>query len=284
MIDISKLNYQIKDDLETLIDAERIDIETLSKESGISKVTIYEILNTNKTTKSVYEKFYSYAYELGYRFNQVKEEFLKESNNNVLFHGSKHGIENINYNGSRNNCDFGNGFYLGESFSSTANFICENDNSCVYSFILDNTNLNIVKFSCSLEWMLAICYFRGYLNEYKESKIIKDIINKINNADLIIAPIADNKMFYIMTLFANGDISDNVAIHSLSAANLGNQYIIKSEKALNYLKPIEKYYISNNEREEYIEVLKRRTDYIESKLKLAKREYRFGKYIEEILE
>lgn len=283
MYDLKRVNYQIKEDLESIIYSEKSDIETCSKETGVSKATIHEILKTNVTTKPVYEKIYSYAYKIGYRLNIVKEEFLKESGKTILFHGSKNGLDYIDAHGSRINCDFGDGFYLGETYSSTVSFVCENENSCVYSFEIDLNGLKILKYNCSLEWMLAICYFRGFLKRFKANEMIIEMLKKINDADVIIAPIADNRMFYIMSLFANGDINDNVAIHSLSASNLGNQFVIKTDKALEKLKVIERYYICKEEKQYYIEQLNQRTDMIETKLKLAKREYKDGAYIEEIL-
>lgn len=48
---------------------------------------------------SVYEKFYSYIYNNGYRINSVKEDILKETSiKKVLFHGSKRGLENMCFN------------------------------------------------------------------------------------------------------------------------------------------------------------------------------------------
>ncbi|MBR6071989.1 MAG: DUF3990 domain-containing protein [Acholeplasmatales bacterium] len=284
MIDLSNKNYNIKDDIESILEAEMMEVDNFSKETGISKNTLIEINKKNFTTNAVYEKFYSYSYKIGYRFNLIKEEFLKESNKNILFHGSKNGLKEVSYNGSREKCDFGCGFYLGQSYSTTISFVCENENSCIYSFKFSYDNLNVLKFGCSLEWMLAICYFRGFINKYTDNKKIIEIINKINESDVIIAPIADNRMFYIMSLFANGDITDLVAIHSLSASSLGNQVVIKSEKALNNLKFVEKYYVSKPEKQFYIGLLNQRSELIETKLKLAKREYRDGKYIEEVLE
>lgn len=283
MLDLSNINFNILNDINNVIESEKIDIESLAKLTGISKSTLNGITKGKTVTKQVYEKFYSYIYDIGYRINLVKEEFLKETNKNVLFHGSKNGLTIVNANGSRKNCDFGVGFYLGESYSSTISFICENKDSCVYSFELNTNDLNIVSFSCSLEWMLAICYFRGSIKNYENHNTIRKIIDKIKNADVVVAPIADNRMFYIMTQFANGDITDNVAIHSLSASSLGNQYILKTDKAINNLNVIEKYYISQNEKEFYIKQLNQRTEMIETKLKLAKREYKEGLYIEEIL-
>jgi hypothetical protein len=131
--------------------------------------------------------------------------------------------------------------------------------------------------------MLAICYFRGYLDKYLNSPKIAEISDKIQHADLIIAPIADNRMFYVMSLFANGDITDKVALHSLSASSLGNQYIFKSDKGLNSLQFIEKLFVSKREKDFYIQQLSLRTELIESKLKLAKREFKDGLYIEELL-
>ena len=283
MLDLTNMNYNVLNDINNIIESEKIDIETLAKLTGISKVTLNEISKGKLTTKQVYEKFYSYIYDIGYRINLVKEEFLMETNKKILFHGSKNGLTIVKADGSRKNCDFGAGFYLGESYSSTISFICENNDSCVYSFELDTTGLKVVNFTCSLEWMLAICYYRGSIKEYENHMMIKKIINKIKDADLVIAPIADNRMFYVMTQFANGDITDNVAIHSLSASSLGNQYILKTDKAINNLRAIEKYYISQNEKAFYIKNLSQRTEMIETKLKLAKREYKEGLYIEEIL-
>ena len=49
------------------------------------------------------------------------------------------------------------------------------------------------------------------------------------------------------------------------------------------LVPIEKFYLSNPEREDCRRVLNERSYEIDTKLKLAKREFKTGLYIEEIL-
>ena len=102
-------------------------------------------------------------------------------------------------------------------------------------------------------------------------------------ADVIIAPIADNKMFYVMAQFVDGEINADVALHSLSASKLGQQYVFKTSKAIGRLKLIEKCYLSKPEREECRKRLIERGFEIDTKLKLAKREYKTGLYIEEIL-
>ena len=260
MTNIKDLKYNIKKDIEFIMASEQKNIDEISRSTNISRTTLYEILDKGITIEKIYDKFYSYIYDIGYRLNSVKEDFIKEIyNNKILFHGSKSGLSQISSNGSRENCDFGTGFYLGEGYDQAVSFVCENKNSCVYSFECNLDGLNIVKFDCSMEWMIAICYYRGTIKEYENTEEVKRIVKKIENADVIIAPIADNRMFYIMSLFASGEINCDVALHSLSASKLGKQYVFKTEKSLSQIKPIEKYYLCNNEKKYYIKRLMTRT-------------------------
>lgn len=274
--------YRIKEDIEFIIETEKINKLELSKKTGISRVTLDGIAKNGTTINSVYEKFYSYVYDCNYRINAVKEEIIKEKYGEVLFHGSKNGLSQVSVTGSRNNCDFGNGFYLGETYNQALSFVCENDKSSVYSFRYSLKDLNLCRFDCSMEWMLAICYYRGTLGSYSDNEKVRNIIDKVNKADVVIAPIADNKMFYVMAQFTEGEINADVALHSLSASKLGFQYIFKTDKALNKLTPIEKYYLCMPERDDCKKSLIERGFEIDTKLKLAKREFKTGLYIEEI--
>lgn len=245
---------------------------------------MYEVKAHGKVAPQVLEKFYSFAYRSKYRLNTVKEDLLKESNKDkVLFHGSKDGLKTISESGSRKNCDFGNGFYLGETYGHALAFVCENPASSVYSFTCNFSDLKVQQFDCDLDWMLAICNYRGTIKKFSASSKIAEIREKVDSADVVAAPIADNRMFYIMSLFAEGDINADVAIHALSASKLGLQYIFKTSKALDALKPVERYYLCEAEKAECRERLVQRAAEIDTKLKLSRREYRTGLFIEEIL-
>ncbi len=276
-------NYNIADDIGFIIEAEHINKNEFAEEANISRTTLDEIIKNNITSENIYEKIYSFIYSKKYRINSVKEELIKEKFHNVLFHGSKDGLSYISDKGSRDSCDFGNGFYLGETYNQALSFVCEKDSSSVYSFRYSLDGLKIKRFECNLEWMLAICYYRGTIEEYKSKDIISKIISEVEDADVIIAPIADNKMFYIMAQFTDGEINADVALHSLSASKLGLQYIFKTDKAINKLIPIERYYICKSEKQDCKDKLIERGFEIDTKLKLAKREFKDGLYIEEIL-
>ncbi len=276
-------NYNISKDFLFLMDADNISILELSQKMNISRTALDEIVKTNIASPEQYEKIYSYAYENHYRINSVKEELSKEKYHHVLFHGSKEGLSIITNNGSREKCDFGNGFYLGETYNQALSFICDKENSSIYSFEYSLDNLKVKRFECNMEWMLAICHYRQTLQEYKNNEIVKKIVSEVEDADVVIAPIADNRMFFVMSQFTDGEINADIALHSLSAYNLGLQYIFKTDKAINQLTPLEKYYICNDERKASKAKLIERSFEIDTKLKLAKREFKNGLYIEEIL-
>ncbi len=189
--------YKIREDIGFIIEAEGINKLELSESTRISRTTLDSIEKKGIAANEVCEKLYSYIYEHNYRLNSVKEELIKEKYGNVLFHGSKYGLSEVTVSGSRNNCDFGNGFYLGQTYSQALSFVCEYDKASVYSFKYSFNGLKRIEFGCSLDWMLAICFFRGTIKEYAKSSMVQRIVKKVENADIVIAPIADNKMFYI---------------------------------------------------------------------------------------
>lgn len=276
-------DYNIKEDIGFILESEKINNIELSERTKVSRTTLDTIEKQGKARYDVCEKIYAYAYENKYRINSVKEELMKEKYRDVLFHGSKNGLSEVTISGSRENCDFGKGFYLGETYNQALSFVCEKEKSCVYSFRYSLANLKIKRFECNLEWMLAICYYRGTLGEFRSNSMVSQIVADIEAADVVIAPIADNKMFYVMAQFTEGEINADVALHSLSASKLGFQFIFRTEKALQNLVPIEKLYLCDPEREDCRRVLNERSYEIDTKLKLAKREFKTGLYIEEIL-
>ena len=276
-------DYNIIEDIVFILESEKMNTLELSEKTKVSRTTLEGIAKNGKARNDVCEKIYSYAYENKYRLNSVKEELIKEKYHDVLFHGSKNGLSEVTMTGARDNCDFGKGFYLGETYSQALSFVCEMEKSSVYSFKYTLDNLKIKRFQCDLEWMIAICYYRGKLRDYSSNTLVNKIVSEVEAADVVIAPIADNKMFYVMSQFIEGEINADVALHSLSASKLGLQFVFKTEESLKNLIPIEKYYLSNPEREDCRKLLNERSYEIDTKLKLAKRDFRTGLYIEEIL-
>lgn len=280
-----KMTYQIKKDVNTACDSSLLTEDEFAKKAGISLRTLQDAYNDAYTLTTI-EKIYNAIYELGLRLNLVKSEIYKEElrkNEILLFHSSKSGITTISKNGSQDNCDFGNGFYCSDLYSSAMCFIESYNNSSIYYFKTNLKDLDYIEIPASIERMILVCYFRGSLKQYQNHPKLVSYLDKIKDKDVIIAPIADNRMFQIMADFGKGNITDVEAIHALSTSRLGKQYIFKSDKALNKLKFLERVYCSKNEREESKKLTEDRKKVIETKLHLAKREYRHqGVFIDEV--
>jgi len=284
-----QVKYRISEDILLIREFYQLSQDEFANVFGVDKITI--IRTESKETyprEEFMDKVYSYCFEKGLKMNIQKEMLYKDdlSKNHILLtHASKSGIDGkISIDKGRINSDFGKGFYCGESYNKSISFVCRFPSPCVYFIDFTPDNLREIRFEVSTEWMLAIAYYRGRLEEYKDSKIIKEIIGKINKVDYIVAPIADNRMFQIIDTFIDGEITDEQCKHCLAATNLGMQYVFKTQKALDQISILERCFVSSKEKEYYQNEQVRFQKEGEDKSKLARIQYRGkGKYIEEIL-
>ena len=281
---------RIGDDVKVIRELLNLTQQELAKKIGVP----YEVVNRWENNSALPEdkhinQLYSFAYNKRVYLNMIHEQMMKEEFNNddniVLFHGAKNKIiDKLDLSHSKGSNDFGVGFYLGESFFQAATYIAYSKSHIVYSYLLDKKDLVFTKFDVDLDWMLAIAYYRGWIDDYKNHKKIKDIIAKVEQSDVVIAPIADNKMFDLIDEFVTGMTTDLQCKHALSATNLGFQYVLKTTKALEKTKLIEEMFLCDSEREDY---LARRLEYNKiglDKVKAARIEYKNkGNYIGEIL-
>ncbi len=279
-----KNEFPVKGDLSIVLIEEGFTAAEVADAIGISRRTFFNILSGSvQTSNDSLEKIYSFIYKDGYRLNRLKEDYYKDSGELILFHGAKEQIEELKANGSRNRCDFGPAFYLSESIRQASNFVCDYEGSSIYTFFLRKEDLIIKEFDCDLEWMIAICYYRGTIDEYADHPMVQHIVKEVESADVIIAPIADNKMFQVMQLFADGEITTEQAYHSLSNSSLGKQYVLRTEKAISKLTQISRLYLCKEEKEDCLKEVLEHANKVEEELSEAKRTYRReGLYIDEL--
>lgn len=226
----------------------------------------------------------------GINLNRVYEDLylsLEKEDSKLLLHGSKAGLDgNPSVLFSTEKKDFGKGFYAGESVKQAISFVAGYKTAVLYYFLLENiSKIKTVNFDISIEWMILIAYFRGKIDDYKDSKLLKQLLEKIKDVDLIIAPIADNTMYSIINEFIEGSITDEQCINCLSANRLGKQYVFLNDKVMNEnLKMLRKGYICKPEKASYEKEKFEETSIGKTKVILAKRKFAgIGKYIEELL-
>lgn len=283
------MDYRIREDIETACQLLDISYRDLAMEIGVDEKTVYRAVK-GQTLLSYpkMEAFYEFLFRNRIQINAIKEMSYREnmpSANKLLFHGSKAGIEgDVDIAKSSANNDFGHGFYTGESLSQSLAFVEAYESSSVYLFEFDPRGLSHKRFRVDDEWMLAIAYFRGRLSSYSSSPMIRKIVSDVDSADYLIAPVADNRMFQIIDSFIAGELTDEQCRHCLSATNLGNQYVLKSDRAANQLRMLERLYICDLDRKSSRKKKSEDAHLSENKVKLAKKTYRGkGKYIGDLL-
>lgn len=284
------MNFLIIQDIESVMEITGFTMEELANELGVSRITVSNwIHNKNIISEKNMNQFYDYVFKKGILLNKIKEQFYREDmvkdNEILLFHGAKTMIEgklSLKYNKKIN--DFGNGFYCGESLEQSAMFVATYNKSSLYMLKFKSSDLKFKEYHVDRNWMLTIAYYRGKLNNYADTATVKKLIGETQGIDYIIAPIADNRMFEIIDSFVDGEITDVQCQHCLSATNLGKQYVFISQDALNNITLLERCFLTNTEKEKYLQSRQDGFKMNMDKIKLARKQYRNkGKYIEEIL-
>ena len=283
------MDYKVGSDLSLTRFLLNISQEELAREISIERITLLRIENneTNPSLKTL-DQIYSYIYEKGININQIKADFFDEEmiTGTLLLHGSKSEIQgDISPFVGRKSSDFGQAFYAGESVEQTTSFVTNFENSCLYILEFNEKGLKRYDFDVNQEWMLAVAYFRGTLEKYKNHPKIQNIVNIVKSADYVVAPIADNRMFRIIDQFIEGLITDEQCQHCLAATHLGKQYAFLTTKATSQIKILDRCFISSKERKEKRKIKEHDGELSENKVKEAMRSFRNkGKYIEDILD
>ena len=193
----------------------------------LAQSTLYELCKTNNVPvyDMVIEKIKSKAVDIKTDENRV-----------LLYHGSKSGIKGIIEPKSRSKCDFGKGFYMGTEPSQALTLICDYDKSKFYIVSIAVDELEILEIPADLEWAMIVAYHRGRMEKIKGTEFYKKYHGLADNKDMIVGSIADDRMFYVIDNFFLGNITDAALVNSLSALELGKQYVAITQKACDSVK------------------------------------------------
>ena len=148
----------------------------------------------------------------------------------LLYHGSKSGIEGDIAPKSRKQCDFGKGFYMGTEPSQALTLICDYESAKFYIVSISVDNLAVLDVSADLEWAMIVAYHRGRMEKIKGTPFYSKYQEMAKDKDLIIGSIANDRMFFVIDNFFIGNITDAALINSLSALELGKQYVAVTRK------------------------------------------------------
>lgn len=148
----------------------------------------------------------------------------------LLYHGSKAGIEGAIEPKSRKQCDFGKGFYMGTDPAQALTLICDYEKSKLYIVSLGTDGLAQIEVPTNIDWAMLVAFHRGKMEKINGTSFYNKYHDMTADKDIIIGNIANDRMFFVIDNFFVGNITDAALINSLSALQLGKQYVAISQK------------------------------------------------------
>lgn len=242
----------------------------------IAQSTLYEICKDNAVP--VYDITLN-------RIANAANSIVLPNNRIILFHGSKSGIDGKIEPKSRSQCDFGKGFYMGTDPSQALTLICDYDKSKFYIVSVDLSDLNTIEVPADIEWAMLVAYHRGRMEKIKGTALYEKYRKMADNKDLVIGSIANDRMFYVIDNFFIGNVTDAALVGSLSALQLGKQYVAVTQKGCDAVRIEAEVEISHLERLFMKEVAEaNRAKGISLANDICKNYRREGLFFDEILE
>ena len=154
----------------------------------------------------------------------------------ICYHGSDMLVDNPKILDLKRPLDFGGGFYTTTSEAQAKNWAIKvsyrnNTNHKYinkYEFALDEATKNLVVIffeKANEKWLDFICANRSGKNT--------------GDYDIVIGPVADDKVYRVVVEYENGDIDKDLALKKLKTETLCDQILFHTDESLKYLKFIE---------------------------------------------
>lgn len=208
-----------------------------------------------------------------------------DSNRVLLYHGSKAGIEGTIEPKSRKQCDFGKGFYMGTDPGQALTLICDYEKSKFYIVSVSTDNLAQIEVPANIDWAMLVAYHRGKMEKINGTPFYNKYRDMTKDKDLIIGNIANDRMFFVIDNFFVGNVTDMALINSLSALQLGKQYVVISQKGCDAVRIEAEVELSYLERQFIKEIAEEnRARGISLANDICKNYRREGMYFDEILD
>ena len=172
--------------------------------------------------------------------NLVTESFYSthtnDGNRQIFYHGSKKGIVGQIAPISREECDFGQGFYMGTATLQPLTLVCAEDKPKFYTVEFDLSGLKVLEVEIGMDWAMMIAYYRKQMDRVKNSPIYHKYEHFADGYDVIVGYIANDRMYTELARFFNGSITDTALLKCLSVLDLGKQYVAITQKACDQIK------------------------------------------------
>jgi len=174
----------------------------------------------------------------------------------ILYHGSPEIISTPEFGKGKPYNDYGRGFYCTENIELAKEWACsENSDGFVNRYEITVDGLKILNLSSE---NYTILHWLALLMTYRMIRISTPVMNRavewltthyllgINDFDAIVGYRADDSYFSFARAFVNNEISLHQLAYAMKLGKLGEQFVLKSEKAFSAIRFISYAEIRNS--------------------------------------
>ena len=175
--------------------------------------------------------------------------------NMILYHGSPEIVRKPEYGKGKQYNDYGRGFYCTENLDLAREWACgENIDGFVNRYEIDPAELKILRLSSGdytiLHWLALLMKYRririsGPIMRQGMEWLTAHFLPEIDRFDAIIGYRADDSYFSFARAFVNNEISLRQLSYAMKLGELGEQFVLKSEKAFFAIRFIASEEVSN---------------------------------------
>ena len=207
-------------------------------------------------------------------------------NDLILYHGSRGGIQGNIKPISRERCDFGKGFYMGNNINQVKSLIVDDVEPYYYELKVHLSKIpeNKILVLNDMDWAYTVLYNRGKLEQIKETDFYKKYAQMMCDKEFIIGPITDDNMSQAINDFLRGRMTNKALLESIRYINYGIQYVAKTESACNMIEIVNEYELTFKESLQIAtEKLNRRKNGISIVDKMIRQYNKHGSFFDEIV-
>lgn len=170
----------------------------------------------------------------------------------ILYHGSRGGIEGGIKPVSRERCDFGKGFYLGENSMQVKGLVAGDAAPVFYEVKLKLSEIpeNRILRLEGMDWIYTVLANRKKCEEFNKLDVAKKWRKKMNSYDVIVGPIADDRMNMAIQRFSEYVLTDKGLEQCLKSVEYGMQYVLKTEYACSKVEILSSHDLNDKEIDE----------------------------------
>lgn len=176
-------------------------------------------------------------------------------NNLILYHGSSSIVEHPTFEKGKAYNDYGKGFYCTEHIELAKEWACsENVDGFANRYEIDLANLTVLNLSSDdftiLNWLAILMLHRKArlstpLARRGKEYLIQNFLPAFQSYDVIVGYRANDSYFSFARSFVSNEISLKQLGYAMKLGKLGEQFVLKSEKAFETIRFLD-YEIADN--------------------------------------